>query len=208
MEDSVDQSPTESPDWNAREEHRKQSSTLAGTSISTCLHVSGSGANRIVGTLVIDSRSSGGPRDSTDQDEAETFDSGAAHDDESVAVTNENSVRNNTENHDVLVMDPEEVEAARRIFIARILFSIALVLSTIGIACAVFYFVRAAQTSEFEFQYERDANRLKESIGLAFRSTMTSADSLAANYLAVQCNIPICVPSQLCIPSGQDEGNG
>jgi hypothetical protein len=82
--------------------------------------------------------------------------------------------------------DPEEANEVRKILAVRILFSILLILSTVGIACAVFFYVEATETREFENQSRSDADKLKESIGLALRSTLASADALAINYLAVQ----------------------
>ncbi|KAG7368267.1 adenylate/guanylate cyclase [Nitzschia inconspicua] len=87
---------------------------------------------------------------------------------------------------DTDTLDPEETKEARRIFIVRILFSLLLISSTVGIACAVYFFIEAAEVREFENQYLSDADKLKESIGLALRSILSSADSWAINYIAVQ----------------------
>jgi hypothetical protein len=78
----------------------------------------------------------------------------------------------------------EEAETSRRILIVRILFSVVLVISTIGIAVAVYYFVREMETREFEYHFRSDADKITQSLGYAMRTTLASADVLATNFMA------------------------
>lgn len=112
--------------------------------------------------------------------DGDTVGSGVDHGMDSDSFTRRIRKKKKTKSKDV------DADEAQRILIVRILFSMVLILSAVGIACAVFFFVRATEAREFENQYQSDADKLKEAIGGALRSTLESADSWAINYIAVQ----------------------